>query len=85
MKTITIVLEGGLVSCAIAPEAMSDTQIMIIDYDTNCAEADEVIMVPQANGKECPAFVDVLPVTKSSIDLSTVLERYTSDEHPEDI
>lgn len=84
-KTIAIILEGGLVQAVVANEKMPDIQVMVIDYDTAYAEAEEVVMVPPVGeGKGHSAYVSVHPIEQATIDWGTVLHRHLNDIHPTD-
>lgn len=83
MKTLVVALEGGLIQGVYSNIPDPNTQILVIDYDTDYAQAEEVIMIPPVGeGKGHPAYVSLLPIEQSTVDWGTVLHRHINDIHP---
>ena len=55
MNRIAIIMEGGIIQDILADEEVS---IMIIDYDTEDAEEEDLTEVPQDDGTSVKAFID---------------------------
>jgi len=82
MKTIVIVLDGGLVSAVVADEPMPDLQIVVIDYDTDGAEKEDILRVPQCSPHEegkvyydAQATGHMIEVTKAGIGIQSVIQQ----------
>ena len=88
MKTLTIVMEGGLIQNVLLSEPIEDLQVLVINYD--CCETDEAecfTMIPQKiDSKEIPAYASMYPIVVAhptiQQDIDTVLYRVENDIHP---
>ena len=88
MKTLTIVMEGGLIQNVLLSEPIEDLQVLVIDYD--CCEADEAecsTMIPQkVDEKEIPASASMYPIIVAhptlQQDIDKILYRVKNDIHP---
>lgn len=88
MKTLTIVIEDGLIQNVLLSEPIEDLQVLVINYD--CGETDEAehfTMIPQkVNEKEMPAYASMQPIVVAhptiQQDIDKVLYRVENDIHP---
>ena len=71
---VGVILEGGLVQCVVssAPEHLPDMDLIILDYDVEGADADELLHVPQGDGATAQAVGRIEQITLSGIDLGAV-------------
>lgn len=73
--TLAVVLQGGLVRSVVSddPDCPVKT-VTVIDYDTDdagaCTLRDRAKMVPQDDGSDAIAFVEVMPIERPTIGLS---------------
>ena len=74
---VGVVLEGGLVQCVIStvPEQLPDMDLIILDYDVQGCEEDELLKVPQSSGGIAYAVGHIEKITESGINLGMVLEQ----------
>lgn len=72
---VGVVIEGGLVQCVVsnAPELIPDMDVIILDYDVQGCEEDELLKVPQSSGNIAYAAGHIEKITESGIDLGMVL------------
>ena len=74
--TLAIVLEGGLVQAIVARRADKiDLDILVIDYDIEGADDDEISLVPQGDGTFSEACVRSTSVTPAEIDLDHIIDQ----------
>jgi len=71
---IGIILQGGLVQCVVsnAPELI-DADVVVIDYDSEGADEDELMTVPQSDGTETEAVGHREEIAPTDIDLKGIL------------
>lgn len=71
---VGVIIEGGLVQSVVStvPEQLSALNLVILDYDVEGADADELLHVPQGNGASAPAVGRIEQITQSDIDLTAV-------------
>ena len=69
-----IIVEGGLVQRVVSntPDLVP-IEVLVIDYDADGADPDEIIMVRQADGTDTPAVGHGEEITLATIDLETTL------------
>lgn len=74
---VGVVIEGGLVQCVVssAPELIPDMDVIILDYDVQGCEEDELLKVPQSSGNIAHAVGHIEKITESGIDLGMVLNQ----------
>ncbi|MEK9137287.1 MAG: hypothetical protein AAB393_09195 [Bacteroidota bacterium] len=74
---VGVILEGGLVQSIVsnAPEQLPDMDLIILDYDVQGCEEDELLKVPQSSGGIALAVGHIERITESGIDLEIVLEQ----------
>ena len=84
---IAIILEGGLIQCVVAKEAMPDVKILVIDYDTEGVEPRDITLIRQGaaelihlNLTHVPAVVSVLEVTKANIPIDEIFKAVQGEE-----
>ena len=72
---VGIILEGGLVQSVVstAPEHLPDLDLVILDYDVEGADADELLHVPQGDGATAQAVGRIESITQSDIDIEAVI------------
>ena len=71
---VGVIIEGGLVQSVVstAPDQMSYLDLVILDYDVEGADSDELLHVPQGNGASAQAVGRIEHITLSDIDLTAV-------------
>jgi len=77
---LAVVMKGGLIQSIVSdlPEQVLPLEVMVIDYDTDGADDDDISLVPQGDGTEdVRAYARLEQVTKAGIDLASVLEQIT--------
>ena len=69
-----IVLQGGIVQAIVSdqPELMTDWKVMVIDYDTESTPDEDLVSVPQSDGRDSKAWSYLDSVTQTAIDLKAV-------------
>ena len=74
---VGVIIEGGLVQCIVsnAPELIPDMDVIILDYDAQGCEEDELLKVPQSSGDIAHAVGHIEKITESGIDLGMVLNQ----------
>lgn len=88
MKTLTIVIEGGLIQNVLLSEPIEDLQVLVIDYDyCETGEAECFTMIPQKiDEKEIPAYASMQPIVVAhptiQQDIDKVLYRVENGIHP---
>ena len=72
---MAIIIEGGLVQSIVTDDLENFPEfedIMVIDYDSQGFEPDEISLVPQSDGGVAEALVGHLCVEEASIDLDGI-------------
>lgn len=80
---LAIVLEGGLVQFIVSdtPEAFSNVDIVVVDYDTNNDDPNDQKEVPQRDGSISTAYAsDWSGVDRAEIDLDRVWEQVFAEK-----
>jgi hypothetical protein len=74
---LAIVLEGGLVQDVLTANPKMFGDVVVIDYDTEGADDDEITKVPQGKGKckDCDAIVHLPEIGKPKIDIAETIRR----------
>jgi hypothetical protein len=91
LKTVAIIIEGGLVQDIVSddPAMFRDVDFLVIDYDTEGAEPEDVYDLAQPSGGTATAFVGWRGVTRARIDLDQIktdkLKHDLEDMSPEDV
>jgi len=68
MTNLCVVLEGGFVQAVISNDPrLIGKKVVVVDYDTDGAEAGDLTEVAQSDGTIIEAFVHHLCVSKSEI------------------
>lgn len=81
MPFVAVVLEGGLVQAVVTDQpAMQGIGVLIIDYDDEGADLDELTIVPQEDGGESDAVVSYDIVQAATIDLEAVRDNIRKKE-----
>ena len=75
--TLAIILEGGLVQCIVSdhPGDIQSMNVMVLDYDTEGADEDELLQVPQKDGSVSTATGRYLGFDQADIGLAAVMEQ----------
>jgi len=75
--TVAIILEGGLVQCVVSdrPDDIQPMNLMVLDYDTEGADEDELLQVPQKDGSVSTATGRYLGFDQAEIGLADVMEQ----------
>lgn len=73
---LAVVLQGGLVQAFVShhPELLAGWNVLVIDYDTEGAEAGEIFPVPQQDGSMAKALARFEAVDEAGIDLEQLVE-----------
>jgi hypothetical protein len=74
---VGVVLEGRLVQCVVsnAPEQLPDMDVIILDYDVQGSDEEELLKVPQTIGAVEYAVGHIEKIAPSGIDLNMVLDQ----------
>ncbi|HEY6874194.1 MAG TPA: hypothetical protein VI298_15830 [Geobacteraceae bacterium] len=75
--TVAVILEGGLVQCVVSdrPNAIQPMNLMVLDYDTEGADEEELLQVPQKDGSVSTATGRYLGFEHADIGLATVMDQ----------
>jgi ParB-like chromosome segregation protein Spo0J len=83
-RRIAIVLEGGMIQSVITDDpSLRDVDVMVIDYDTDGADEQSIIHVPQPDGHYNPmeeAYAYFETIDASALDLEDVQHRIEEKE-----
>ena len=75
-NTILVVLEGGLVTNVLAQKEAPDIQVIILDFDTEDAEEEDLILIPQGEGyKDAKATASVWDKLRAHADVTDIVLR----------
>ena len=78
---VAVVLEGGLVQAVVTDQpAMQGISVLVIDYDDEGADDDELTTVPQDGGGVSDAVVSYDIVQPAGIDLQAVRDQVMAKE-----
>jgi len=74
---VAIILEGGLVQCIVSdrPDDIQPMNLLLLDYDTEGADEDELLQVPQKDGSVSTATGRYLGFDQADIGLADVIEQ----------
>ena len=74
LRRIAVILENGFVQniCSETPEALADVEIMVINYDTEDADLEDLSLVPQEDGTDAEAVVSFQSIDRAAISLSDI-------------
>ena len=77
LLTVAIILEGGLVQCVVSdrPDNIQPMNLMVLDYDSEGADEDELLQVPQKDGSVSTATGRYEGFCQAEIDLSAVMDQ----------
>lgn len=77
---IAVILEGGLVQCIVCdhPGNLPSMNVMVLDFDTEGVEEDELLRVPQDNGSFSRATGRYEAIEQADIDLAAVMDQLDS-------
>jgi hypothetical protein len=75
--TMAIILEGGLVQCIVSdhPGNFPPMNFMVLDYDTEGADEEELLQVPQKDGSVSTATGRYLGFDQADIGLAAVMDQ----------
>jgi hypothetical protein len=75
--TVAIILEGGLVQCIVSdrPNGIQPMNLMVLDYDTEGADEEELLQVLQKDGSVSSATGRYLDFDKADIGLDAVMDQ----------
>lgn len=75
--TVAIVLEGGLVQSVVSdyPNLLPSMNLLVLDYDTEGADQEELLQVPQPDGTLSEATGHYEGINQAEIDLAAVMEQ----------
>ena len=72
---LVIALEGGLVQAVVTDQSdLLGKEVLVIDYDTEGADPDEISLIPQEDGSIAEACTRWVPVSLASIDIENIAE-----------
>lgn len=69
---LAVILEGGLVNAVVTPPGEPAVHVLVVDYDTEDADPDDLAAVGQADGKTTSAYVHTLLSEPATIELDTL-------------
>ena len=80
--TVAIILEGGLVQCIVSdrPGNIPPMNVIVLDYDTEGADEEELLQVPQKDGSVSTATGRYEGFCQAEIDLSAVMDQLDTRE-----
>jgi len=75
--TVVVILEGGLVQCIVSdrPNDIQPMNLMVLDYDTEGADEEELLQVPQKDGSVSTATGRYLGFEHADIGLASVMDQ----------
>ena len=75
--TVAVILEGGLVQCVVSdrPNDIQPMNLMVLDYDTEGADEEELLQVPQKDGSVSTATGRYLGFEHADIGLASVMDQ----------
>ena len=75
--TVAVILEGGLVQCIVSdrPNDIQPMNLMVLDYDTEGADEEELLQVPQKDGSVSTATGRYLGFEHADIGLASVMDQ----------
>ena len=74
---LAVVLEGGLVQSVVSDTALSNLNVLVIDYDTKGSNPEDLVSVSQADGGYARAWSSFYLIEEASIDLAAVVRQLT--------
>jgi hypothetical protein len=75
---LAVVMEGGPVQSVVSNTVLPDLNVLVIDYDTQGANPDDLVSVPQPGGGAVKAWSSLFAIVEASIDLATVVHQLTA-------
>jgi len=81
--TVAVVVEGGLLQAVVADESIPGLQVLWIDYDTEDADDEDIINVPQmveGDTQSVPALASVHKVYPAGIDIEQTLNHIEEND-----
>lgn len=75
--TVAVILEGGLVQCIVSdrPNDIQPMNLMVLDYDTEGVDEEELLQVPQKDGSISTATGRYVGFDYAEIGLSAVMDQ----------
>jgi hypothetical protein len=75
--TVAVILEGGLVQCIVSdrPNDIQPMNVMVLDYDTEGADEEELLQVPQKDGSVSTATGRYVGFELADIGLAAVMDQ----------
>jgi hypothetical protein len=75
--TFAVILEGGLVQCIVSdrPNDIQPMNVMVLDYDTEGADEEELLQVPQKDGSVSTATGRYVGFEQADIGLAAVMDQ----------
>jgi hypothetical protein len=75
--TVAVILEGGLVQCIVSnyPGNLPPMNVMVLDYDTEGADEEELLQVPQKDGSVSTATGRYVGFEQADIGLAAVMDQ----------
>jgi len=75
--TVAVILEGGLVQCIVSdrPNDIQPINLMVLDYDTEGADKEELLQVPQKDGSISTATGRYVGFDHAEIGLAAVMDQ----------
>ncbi len=64
---LAVILEGGLVQCIVGTGALIGKNVVVIDYDTEGGDMDDIVVIEQGDGSNADAYVSSHTVTLAEI------------------
>lgn len=75
--TVAVILEGGLVQCIVSdrPNDIQPMNLMVLDYDTDGVDEEELLRVPQRDGSISTATGRYVGFDHAEIGLAAVMDQ----------
>lgn len=75
--TVAVILEGGLVQCIVSdrPNDIQSMNLMVLDYDTEGVDKEELLQVPQKDGSISTATGRYVGFDYAEIGLTVVMDQ----------
>jgi len=74
MAKIAIIIEGGVVQDIVSddPKSFDQHEIVLIDYDVDGSDPNELFLVPQDDGTVAEAIVNHVNISQATVNLDNI-------------
>ena len=74
---LAVVMNGGLVQSVVSNSDLPDLNVLVIDYDAEGTNPEDLVSVPQADGTSARAWFSFYTIEAATIDLAAVVHQLT--------